>query len=135
MRVAVDTSAVLALASARDQYHARAASISQRLRAVGGRCVGTTLVLAELHGHFLRRADPPLARRILDGLLNDPMYEWCDCSVDLVRAANERWLAGYADQRFSLTDAVTFELMRQEKLTLAFAFDDDFRVAGFDLLK
>jgi predicted nucleic acid-binding protein len=51
-----------------------------------------------------------------------------------VDSAIHSWIARFADQRFSLTDAVTFELMRRERLQDAFAFDDDFRVAGYRLL-
>ena len=49
--------------------------------------------------------------------------------------ALDSWIGRFADQRLSLTDAVTFELMRREKLTHAFAFDADFVTAGFALLK
>ena len=134
-RAAIDTSALLALASSRDQYHRRAVSIERSFRAAGGRWVGSTMVLAELHGHLVRRIDPQGARRVVDALLSDPAFEWCDCTVDLTRRAVNRWIAGYADQRFSLTDAVTFELMREERMTRAFAFDHDFVTAGYELLK
>lgn len=134
-RAAIDTSALLALASSRDQYHRRAVAIEQRFRRGGGRWVATTLVLAELHGHLLRRIEPQAARRVLDALLGDPAFEWHDCTADTVRGAIERWIAGFSDQRFSLTDAVTFELMRSERLTSAFAFDRDFATAGFELLR
>jgi predicted nucleic acid-binding protein len=134
-RAAVDTSALLALGSSRDQYHKRAVAIESEFRGGGGRWVGTTLVLAELHGHLIRRVEPQGARRVIDALLSDPAFEWCDCSADLVRRAMDRWIAGYADQRFSLTDAVTFELMREERIKAAFAFDRDFATAGYELLR
>lgn len=44
-------------------------------------------------------------------------------------------LARFADQRFSLVDAVSFEVMRQAGVTQAFAFDQRFEVAGFELLR
>lgn len=131
---AIDTGALLALASRRDQYHARAVDVAARFRRAGGRWIGSTLVLAELHGHLLRRADPATARRVIAAVLGDPIYDWRDASTELVRAALAQWIARYSDQHFSLTDAVTFELMRQERLTRAFAFDNDFVTAGFDLL-
>jgi predicted nucleic acid-binding protein len=134
-RAAIDTSALLALASSRDQYHRRAVAIEERFRKAGGRWVATTLVLAELHGHLLRRIDPVPARRVIDALLTDPLFEWHDATVELTRRAIERWIAGYSDQRFSLTDAVSFELMRVERVTRAFAFDRDFATAGFELLR
>ena len=133
-RAAVDTGALLALASSRDQYHGRARSTAERFRREGGRLVGSMLVLGELHGHLLRRTDARTARRVLAALLADPAYDWRDASVDLVSDAVTAWLDRYPDQRFSLTDAVTFELMRRERVTHAFAFDSDFLAAGFELL-
>jgi predicted nucleic acid-binding protein len=133
-RAAVDTSALLALASSRDQYHRRAISAEAKFRRKGGQWVGTTLVLAELHGHLIRRLDPRAARRIISAVMADPAFEWFDATVDLLRAATERWISGYSDQRFSLTDAVTFELMRRERIANAFAFDQHFVVAGYSLL-
>jgi uncharacterized protein len=133
-RVLIDTGALLALASPRDQYHSRAVELGRRFLAGGGRWVGTTLVLAEFHGHLLHRLGGERARALLTQLLQDPVYEWQDASIDLVRGAVGSWLDRYRDQRFSLTDAVSFELMRRERLAVAFAFDQDFVTAGFELL-
>jgi predicted nucleic acid-binding protein len=132
-RAAVDTSALLALASSRDQHHGKAIAIEADFRRRGWQWVGTTLVLAELHGHLIRRLDPHSARRVLDAVLTDPAFDWRDTTGDLVRGAIDRWMVRFADQRFSLTDAVTFELMRRERITHAFAFDQDFVTAGFAL--
>ena len=109
-------------------------TVEAKFRRAGGKWVGTTLVLAELHGHLLRRLDPRAARRVLAALVADPAFEWRDATLDLVRGAVERWMAGYPDQRFSLTRAVTFELMRRERIARAFAFDRDFAAAGFELV-
>lgn len=135
MRVAVDTGALLALASSRDQYHAKAVAIEARFRRAGGRWLGTTLVLSELHGHLLRRLDPRAARRVLGAVVADPAFEWRDASTELVRSAIDRWIVRFADQRFSLTDAVTFEMMSRERIHRAFAFDADFVTAGFSLME
>jgi predicted nucleic acid-binding protein len=92
------------------------------------------LVLAELHGHLLHRRGPELARAVVADLLADPAYEWVDVPAELVREALSRWLARFRDQRFSLTDAVSFEVMRRARIRGAFAFDSDFVRAGFELL-
>lgn len=134
-RALADTSALLALANPRDQYHARATDIARRFLAAGGRLVGTTLVLAELYNHLLYLTGPARARRVTAALLEDPAYEWLDAPVPLIRAAVSGWLERFADQRFSLTDAVSFEVMRRQRLAAAFAFDDDFRTAGFEPLR
>ena len=133
--VLTDTSALLAIANPRDQYHAGELAIVRRHVAAGGRFLGSTLVLGELHGHLLHRRGPVAARRVLSALLDDPVYEWLEVSAALVRDATSGWLERFADQRFSLTDAVSFELMRTRKITVAFAYDDDFRTAGFQLAR
>lgn len=133
-RAAIDTSALLALANPRDQYHSQAVSIAHRFVESGGRWIGSVLVLAELHGHLLGWRGPAVAREVVAAVRRDPAYDWRAVDADLLDTAMEEWLARFADQRFSLTDAVTFALMRQEKLATAFAFDQDFRAAGFTLL-
>ena len=134
-RAAVDTGALLAIASTHDQYHQRALAIEERFRRSGGRWICTTLVLGELHGHLLHRAGRGVARRVLAGLLADPAFEWRDASLDLVEEARRDWIDRFDDQGFSLTDAVTFALMKQERIERAFAFDRDFVTAGFELME
>ncbi len=133
-RVAVDTGALLALASSRDQYHERARRTLARLQKSGTRLIGHLLVLGELHGHLIRRLEPTAAHRITGGLLKDPSFEWQEVGSDLVGRALANWIERFGDQRFSLTDAVTFEIMREARVTQAFAFDQDFVTAGFTLL-
>jgi predicted nucleic acid-binding protein len=50
---------------------------------------------------------------------------------DLQQAATDRWLRPYRDVGFSLTDAVSFEVMRAAGVSRAFTFDRHFEVAGF----
>ena len=133
-RAAIDTGALLALASSRDQYHKRAVATEQRFRRGGGRWLGSVLVLGELHGHLLRRVEREVARRTVSALLADPAFEWHEVPAELLQGAIDRWLTRFADQKFSLTDAVTFELMRRERLSTAFAYDQDFVIAGFEIL-
>ena len=133
-RALADTSALLALAARDDQFHERAHQVAAAFIAAGGRFVGTALILAELHALLVRRAEPMAARAGLAALLADPAYQWLDVSIELESVAMESWLGRFSDQRFSLTDAVSFEVMRRERIRRAFAFDQDFVTAGFELL-
>jgi predicted nucleic acid-binding protein len=132
--VVVDTGALLALASSRDQFHARARRTLAQLQSAATRLVSHTLVLGELHGHLIRRIEPREAQRIVVGLLSDPAFRWLEVSPDLLGRAFSGWIDRFDDQRFSLTDAVTFEIMREERIGTAFAYDSDFVTAGFSLL-
>lgn len=133
-RQLIDTGALVALASPRDQYHTRAVRHARTHVRGGGRWIGTTLVLGEFHGLLLYRAGPDRAREALRDLLDDPVYEWQEVTTELVRDAAERWLARYADQGFTLADAISFEVMRRARVKRAFAYDRHFAVAGFELV-
>ena len=95
--------------------------------------MGSVLVLAELHGHLLRWREPRVAHRILDAVRRDSAYQWRAVDDELLDAATTNWLLRFSDQRFSLTDAVTCELMSRERIPQVFAFDQDFVTAGFTL--
>jgi uncharacterized protein len=135
VRVLIDTGALLALSRPRDQYHEPAVRLAERHLGSGGHFVGTTLILAELYSHLLYLRGARDARAALARLLDDPVHEWLEVPADLVREALAAWLERFADQSFSLVDAVSFEVMRREKLSHAFAFDHHFETAGFSLLQ
>lgn len=133
-RVLIDTGALLALAHQRDQHHPEAVELAQEHRSAGGTFLGTTLVLSEFYSHLLYLRDAAVARTALRLLMEDPMHAWVDVGPGLVEGARTNWLARFADQPFTLVDAVSFEVMAREDVTRAFAFDHHFEVAGFELL-
>ncbi len=130
-RALADTSALLALAHRKDQYHARAVQTARQFLRAGGRFLSTPLVLAEVQGLLLFRRGPEVARQVVAAMLADPAYEWATVDAELVRAAASAWLDRFPDQRFSLCDAVSFEVMRQGRIRDAFAYDHHFDTAGF----
>ena len=44
------------------------------------------------------------------------------------------WLRPFDDQMFSLTDAVSFEVMRVRRIAEAFTFDRHFATAGYRMV-
>jgi len=125
---------LLALLEPTDRNHPRAVTLGKLQEATGGRFLGTTLVLGELHTHLLYRRGPRPARDVVAALLADPRHQWIGVPAELVQDAITNWLLRFRDQAFSLVDAVSFEVMRRERLTHAYAFDRHFQMAGYRLL-
>jgi predicted nucleic acid-binding protein len=134
-RVLVDTGAWLAAFHRRDQYHADASRRLRRLRAERVRLVVTDLILAEVHLHLLHGFGPGPAAAHLTAVVEDPGVEQVFCDRDLQHAALTEWIQRFVDQAFTLTDAVSFAVMRAEGIAAAFTFDHHFRVAGFQLVE
>lgn len=133
-RALADTGALLALFEPRDQYHARARDIADRFVSTGGRFVGTTAILTELSNLLLVRHGPSRTAEGLGVLFADETYGWVDVDLGLVKDSLHAWLERFTDQRFSLTDAISFEVMRRAGIARAFSFDQHFVTAGFSLL-
>ena len=57
----------------------------------------------------------------------------CPNSASTAAAAQHDWIDRFEDQTFSLTDAVSFAIMTERRITTALALDRHFRVAGFEV--
>lgn len=132
--VFVDTSGWLAAASTRVNRHHDVAAAYDDLVARRMRFVTTNLVVAEMHILIVREQGPAAGCKLLDAIHADPMYTVVTTTRDLESAATDRWLRPYRDHRFSLTDAVSFEVMRSERIEEALALGHHFEVAGYRLL-
>jgi uncharacterized protein len=132
--VFVDTSGWLAAASTRENHHAAAAAVYDDLAGRRVRFVTTNLVVAEMHILIVREQGAGAGCALLDAIYADPSYTIITATRDLESAATDRWLRPYKDHRFSLTDAVSFEVMRTERIAEALALDHHFEVAGYKLL-
>lgn len=133
-RVFLDSSGWLATISEREASHAEALNAYRSVLSSGRGFVTTNLVVAEMYVLLSRQRGSVAAIQFLDVLERDPAHEVRYVSRDLERQAIDRWLRPYADHRFSLTDAVSFEIMRVERIGEAFALDRHFQIAGFDVL-
>ncbi len=135
MRGAVfaDTGFWIARLSPLDQLHAKAREVSQ---SVNARLIVTTeLVLAETlnaysaNGPFVRS----LAVRLVDALEADPKVEIIRQTPALFAAALELYRER-ADKAWSLTDCMSFSIMKARGIKSALAHDRHFEQAGFKAL-
>lgn len=129
--VFLDTSAWIAALTPTEPRHRDAITAYTEAIGSGRRIVTTNLVLAETHAMLLRLRGSTLARTVIQYALDDASHQvvWSDAEIE--RAAVARWLVRFADQDFSLCDAVSFEVMSREHITRALAIDRHFATAGF----
>lgn len=130
----MDTGAWLAAFHQRDQYHAVAGAFLRQLRAERAQLFVTNLILAELHLHLVRGLGPSRAAGHLEALKSDALVEEVFADRDLQASALGDWIRKFDDQLFTLTDAVSFAVMRARRVSAAFTFDRHFSVAGFSTL-
>jgi predicted nucleic acid-binding protein len=125
-RVFVDTSALFAFTDRRDQNHAAARAIQERLSARRARQLTTNFVIAESHALFLARMGRRAAAEFLARI--DSL------EVVRVRVADElrarAILSRYDDQDFSYTDATSFAVVERLRVGGVFTFDRDFARYG-----
>lgn len=126
----VDTSGWLPLADPKDRAHARVARSLRDAVKNGRRIVTTNLVIAETHALLMRRIHPDAALAFLREVRRAP-HMVVESTGEYELDAQRDWLERYDDQDFSLTDAVSFSVMKERGIRDALAIDHRFAVAGF----
>lgn len=129
----LDTSGWFAALSPKEAKHRAALATYRRWIGDGVALVTTNLVVAEMHILLSRFRGADEGLRFLDALYQDASHEVVFVDRDLERAAVDGWLRRFGDQRLSLADAVSFEVMRARHLRRALALDEHFALAGFEL--
>jgi uncharacterized protein len=128
----LDTSGWFAALSPKEAKH-RAAHMAYRSWIESDtRLVTTNLVVAEMQILLSRFRGADEGLRFIDSLYQDPTHEVVFVNRDLERAAIDRWLRRYRDQRLSLADAVSFEIMRERRIRQVLALHEHFELAGFE---
>ena len=131
--VFVAAGAWVGLSYDRDGNHERANECYSRLLTERRSLVTTNLAVAEAHAVLLRRSGYLPAVRLLE-LLRVSRFIFTLYPGAELHAQAEAIPRRYSDQDFSLTDAVSFALMRERGICQALAFDHHFATAGFALL-
>jgi len=132
-RVFVDTSAWYALNASDDESHDEARDKMRALLAEKTALYTSSLVMQETYTLLRMRRGYSAAFRFVEAAAASPRLEVIrfrevdeEGSYDLLRR--------FADHHFSFVDAASFVTMKERRIRHAFAFDDDFAVAGFSLV-
>ena len=128
----LDTSGWFAALSPRETKHRAAHAAYREWIGAGTRLVTTSLVVAEMQILIMRARGIEEGLRFIDSLHQDPTHDVVFVDRELERAAVDRWLRRFRDQRLSLADAVSFEVMRSRRIRQALALDEHFELTGFE---
>jgi uncharacterized protein len=130
----LDTAGWFAAMSPREKGHQAARDAYADAARRGVDLVTTPFVIAELHALILRWRSTADGQRFLAVAMDAAAHRVIAPDGELIQAAIDRWIGRYGDQPFSLCDAISFEVMRRERLPRALTFDHHFVVAGFETL-
>lgn len=128
--VFVDTVHLLALVNPRDQWRDIALD---RAAAEAGPLVTTAAVLVEVADALCRPGHRNLATEVIAAIREDPDFT----CVPVDEGLFERGLSLYEerdDKPWSLTDCISFEVMRERSIDRALTADSHFVQAGFRAL-
>jgi uncharacterized protein len=131
-QVFADTSYWIALVNPRDQLHAKAVGVTQRLSSM--RIWTSEMVLAEVLNSF---SDAGPLRQAVGGMVQKLRSNRDVLIVPQTSEQFERALRRYkqaADKSWSLTDCASFQVMETEQIQAALTHDQHFAQAGFAAL-
>ena len=131
--VFIDTSYLLALEIATDQNHSPAKTHWRQIKEALPPFVTTTYVFDEIVTYLNSRGFHGKAVQIGNSLIKSP-------SVELVGVDEVLFFRGWElfqerqDKKYSLTDCISFVVMRQRGISIVLAFDRHFIQAGFQII-
>lgn len=129
----LDTAHAIALANERDEYHAQAVRLSERMSREGRRIVTTEAVLTEIGNRLAAPSNRRATARYIETLRQEE-------TVDVAPGTSELFQRGLAlyknrlDKGWGLTDCISFVVMRERGITDALTIDRHFEQAGFNAL-
>lgn len=126
----IDTGAWVALADRDDDCHRRAVSVYPSLLKSCRTLVTSNLVVAESYVLVLHALGHTAAMSFLEKIHASPRILKIYSNEEIESDAKDI-LMKYTDQDFSYTDAVSFAIMRMQRIEKVFCFDKHFLTAGF----
>jgi predicted nucleic acid-binding protein len=130
IRIFIDTSFIIALVNERDQYHHQALSIADQYDSQ--LLVVTDAVLLEV-SNALSRSYKNEAIQIIEDLMASENVEVVHLNSELFGRAFDLYKTR-PDKAWGLVDCISFIVMQDRGMTIAFTFDQHFAQAGFQIL-
>lgn len=126
----LDTGYIIALETADDQYHQDALKHWQSLSSSLPRLVTTSFILDEVVTFFNSRSQHEKAVEVGNRLMVSPSVQFVHVDEALF---HEGWkyFEQHTDKEYSLTDCISFVLMKQLGIETVLTFDRHFIQAGF----
>ena len=131
--VFADTGYFIALLSQSDALHERAVKLATSLAAKRTHLLTTEAVLIETLDGFARHQRRSLAATFMRELEDDPDTTIIPNTTARFRLGLDLFM-GRADKTWSMTDCLSFVVMRERKLKQALTADRHFVQAGFEAL-
>lgn len=125
----LDTSAIYALADEGDENHEKAKELFELALAQGEQFFLHSYILIEASALLQRRLGLEQTKKFLKEAAKFHVV-WVD---SFLHKRVEGYFFKHAARKLSLVDCTSFIVMRQQGITKALAFDDDFAKAGFRL--
>jgi predicted nucleic acid-binding protein len=129
-RIFLDASYLLALELTNDQNHQAAQSHWQQVIMDLSSFITTSYIFDEVVTYFNSRNHHAKARQVGNQLLLSPSVQFIHVDESLFSLGWE-YFQQYEDKRYSLTDSISFIVMQQHNIQVAYTFDQHFTQAGF----
>lgn len=129
----LDASYLIALAVPADQHHRRAVELLQAVEKSVRLLVTTQAILFEVGDGLCDKRYREAAARLLNGIAADPKVTVVNVDDELYRRALDLF-QGRLDKEWSLTDCLSFIIMKDYRLTESLTTDQHFEQAGFTAL-
>ena len=131
--VFVDTSGWVALLTANDTHHVRAATLFEHLRRSRSTLFTSDYILDETITTILKRGGHKQSVYAGNVLMTSHLIKIVSVSPSYFSKAWDLYKK-FKDKQFSFTDVTSFIIMKDMGLHKAFSFDSDFVQAGFDVI-
>jgi uncharacterized protein len=129
----LDSGYIIALEAEDDQHHKSAMNHWQLLSKSLPPIITTTYIFDEVSTFFSSRNRHSKAVEIGNNLLESELIELIQVDYELFQNGWE-FFKQHRDKTFSLTDCISFVVMKERKIKSALSFDKHFRQAGFETL-